>query len=311
MDSRGLGYAALVNVNPTLVYVATSPFGQDGPYSKYANTDLTLAALGGMAALNGDPDRAPVRISVPQSWHHAAAESAAAALIAHHRRLQTGQPQFVDVSVQAAVTWTAIQAMTAYAVQGKNLSAPARTFQLGVITLPLVFPALDGEVVLAGIGGTVSGMMKWMIEDGTARILARRGQLGPVRPDHAHRRPPQPPDGRTAREVCGLHSEVPHGRTARTRHCRRVTIAPVSRVDDVLRFPHPTAREYWYDYDLPGQGKVRIPGRFVWPQRTPLHAPAPAQMTAASPATIPVRLPAQFPRTVDPGSLLPEGAQDR
>ena len=39
-------------------------------------TDLTLAAMGGMMALNGEPDRRPVRITVPQTWHHAAAESA-------------------------------------------------------------------------------------------------------------------------------------------------------------------------------------------------------------------------------------------
>jgi crotonobetainyl-CoA:carnitine CoA-transferase CaiB-like acyl-CoA transferase len=80
MDARQLGFDALCAINPRLVYVAITPFGQDGPYAQHLATDLTLAAMGGMMALNGDADRQPVRITVPQTWYHAAAESAVAAL---------------------------------------------------------------------------------------------------------------------------------------------------------------------------------------------------------------------------------------
>jgi crotonobetainyl-CoA:carnitine CoA-transferase CaiB-like acyl-CoA transferase len=75
MAGRGLGFAQLRAVNPRLVYVAITPFGQDGPYAHHHATDLTLAAMGGMMAVNGDADRRPVRISVAQTWHHAATES--------------------------------------------------------------------------------------------------------------------------------------------------------------------------------------------------------------------------------------------
>ena len=106
MDARGLGFEALRAARPDLVYVAISPFGQTGPYAHHLATDLTLSAMGGSMALNGEPDRRPVRITVPQTWHHAAAEGALGALVAHERRRQTGEAQFVDVSVQAAVFWT-------------------------------------------------------------------------------------------------------------------------------------------------------------------------------------------------------------
>jgi len=62
--ARDLGFERLRSVNPTLVYVAVTPFGQDGPYATHLATDLTLAAMGGMMALNGDADRRPVRITV-------------------------------------------------------------------------------------------------------------------------------------------------------------------------------------------------------------------------------------------------------
>ena len=91
MAARGLGFDALRAVNPQLVYVAITPFGQDGPYAHHLATDLTLAAMGGMMALNGDADRRPVRVTVPQTWYHAAAESAVAALVAHARRLALGR----------------------------------------------------------------------------------------------------------------------------------------------------------------------------------------------------------------------------
>ena len=55
MDRRGLGFEALRQARPDLVYVALSPFGQTGPYANHLATDLTLAAMGGAMALNGDP----------------------------------------------------------------------------------------------------------------------------------------------------------------------------------------------------------------------------------------------------------------
>ena len=90
VDGRRVGSASrrLRDARPDLVYVAISPFGQNGPYAHHLATDLTLAAMGGAMALNGEPDRRPVRITVPQTWHHAAVEGALGALVAHQRRLR-------------------------------------------------------------------------------------------------------------------------------------------------------------------------------------------------------------------------------
>ena len=138
MAARALGFDALRSVNPRLVYVAITPFGQDGPYAHHHASDLTLAAMGGMMALNGEADRRPVRITVPQTWYHAAAESAVGALVAHHRRLATGEAQFVDVSVQAAVFWTGLNAMIAYAIQGRDIERSGTLLQLSTFTTPAV-----------------------------------------------------------------------------------------------------------------------------------------------------------------------------
>ncbi|MFQ5699502.1 MAG: CoA transferase, partial [Myxococcota bacterium] len=79
LAARGLGYEDLAHVNPGLVYVSITPFGQTGPKARWRGTDLTVLASGGPLWLCGDEDRPPVRVSVPQAFPHAAAEAAAAA----------------------------------------------------------------------------------------------------------------------------------------------------------------------------------------------------------------------------------------
>src|SRR5262245_25419660 len=166
MDARGLGFAALREARPDLVYVAISPFGQTGPYAHHLATDLTLAAMGGMMSLLGEPDRRPVRITVPQTWYHAAVESALAALVAHQRALQSGEAQLVDVSVQAAVFWTGLNAMIAHAIQGKNIERNGTWLQLSTLATPLVYPCADGEVTLIFTTDTLRGLIPWMVESG-------------------------------------------------------------------------------------------------------------------------------------------------
>ena len=104
LAQRGLGFEDLAARNPRLVYVSITPFGQSGPKAQWAGTDLTVLAAGGPLWLNGDDDRAPVRVSVPQAFAHAAAEGAAAALVALHERNRSGRGQHVDISAQQAVT---------------------------------------------------------------------------------------------------------------------------------------------------------------------------------------------------------------
>ena len=77
MERLGLGFEELARRNPALVYVSVTPFGQTGPKARWAASDLTVFAASGALWLMGDEDRAPVRISVPQSYLHAGAEAAA------------------------------------------------------------------------------------------------------------------------------------------------------------------------------------------------------------------------------------------
>ena len=77
-----MDYAALDALNPKLIYVLITPFGQDGPKASYADSDLIVMAAGGPQVLTGDDDRPPVRLSVPQGYLHASGDAAVGALLA-------------------------------------------------------------------------------------------------------------------------------------------------------------------------------------------------------------------------------------
>ena len=103
----GLDRAALEALNPTLVHVSITPFGRDGPKAAFSSTDLIAVAAAGLAHLNGEAERPPVRCSVPQAHAHAAADAAVGALIAHFERKRSGRGQHVDVAerLEAVLSW--------------------------------------------------------------------------------------------------------------------------------------------------------------------------------------------------------------
>jgi crotonobetainyl-CoA:carnitine CoA-transferase CaiB-like acyl-CoA transferase len=105
-EALGLDYATLSQRNPRLVYVSITPFGQEGPKSRWPATDLTLEAAGGRISLQGDVDRPPLPVGYPQASFHAAGRAAADAIIALNERELSGLGQHLDTSMLEAVVVT-------------------------------------------------------------------------------------------------------------------------------------------------------------------------------------------------------------
>ena len=118
MAKLGLGYNELSGVNPGIILVSISGFGQDGPYAHYKAPDIVLQAMGGYMNLTGDADRPPVRISLAQAYLHASSEAATASLIALWHRERTGEGQWVDISAQECIAWLGFNNYIYYDFQG-------------------------------------------------------------------------------------------------------------------------------------------------------------------------------------------------
>lgn len=307
MEARGLGFEALREARPDLVYVAISPFGQDGPYAQHLATDLTLAAMGGAMALMGEPDRRPVRISVPQTWHHAAVEAALAALVAHQRRLETGAAQLVDVSVQAAVFWTGLNAMTAHAIQGRNIERNGTWLQLSTLVTPLVYPCADGEVTLIATTDTLRGLVPWMHETGTVDAAwVAREDWSTYEARMLTGRELQLPLQAVRERIEAFTRKLCKADLFAEGIARGVTLAPVNTVSDVLALEHLRARDFWRPVQL-GDGRVlRAAGPFARLSRTPVDFARPApdlgEHTAEVLGEVRARPRAARPRPADPAA---------
>ncbi|MFZ0245390.1 MAG: CoA transferase, partial [Candidatus Binatus sp.] len=159
-----LGFAELAKINPALIYVSITPFGQDGPKATYADSDLIVMAAGGPLILAGDADRPPVRLCIPHAYLHASADAAVAALAAHHERVRSGLGQHIDVAAQQSVamaTQSNILAAALGSVEPRRMSGGVK---MGPIDLPLVWPAGDGYVAMTFLFGSALGIF-------TARLM--------------------------------------------------------------------------------------------------------------------------------------------
>ncbi len=170
LENLGLDYGQLSAINPRLVMVSITPFGQDGPYSNYQASDIVGMALGGFMYLTGDDDRAPVRISFPHFYLHGGAAGATAAMLAHTYRVTSGQGQYVDVSCQQAVAKTLAHAPQIWDIEGAILKRMGVYRQTsGENRVRINWPCKDGYVNYMVQGGTVAystrALLAWMKED--------------------------------------------------------------------------------------------------------------------------------------------------
>ena len=99
LESWGLGYQALKAINPGIVLVRISGFGQTGPYSQRPGYGVIGEAISGLRSINGDPDRPPARMATALTDYITGLYGAFGALVALLNRQFTGVGQEVDAAL--------------------------------------------------------------------------------------------------------------------------------------------------------------------------------------------------------------------
>ena len=265
LDGVGLGYSQLSEINPGVVMVSITAFGQDGPYANYQASDITGMALGGFMHLTGDPDRPPLRPSFPHFYLHGSAAGAAAAMLAHTHRALTGEGQYVDVSCQQAVARTLAHAPQIWDIEGAVLQRMGGYRQTsGDNRVRINWPCADGYVNYMLQGGNVAAstraLFQWMEEDGfdvTALQAFEWEEMG------YGRITPEVMDA-----VVGPMAAFFEGYTrvelTQGSLSRRILLFPVATPSDLRRHPQLEAREYYVPLEHSGLGAVvDYPGAFI------------------------------------------------
>lgn len=153
MERWGLGYDNLSKINPGLIMVRVSGYGQTGPYSPRAGYASVGEAMGGMRHLCGEPDRPASRAGLSLGDTLAATFACNGALAALHHRTQTGQGQIVDSAIYEAVLNVMEATIPEYTVSGHIRERSGS--KLPQVAPSNIYKCKDGDFLIAANQDTI------------------------------------------------------------------------------------------------------------------------------------------------------------
>jgi crotonobetainyl-CoA:carnitine CoA-transferase CaiB-like acyl-CoA transferase len=169
LDSIGLGYDVLKKINPKLILVSITGFGQTGPYKDFKASDIVGLAMSGVLDSVGFPEDPPTSLACSQAYHMTSTYAAIGALMALHNRDVTGEGQWVDIPMQGAVLRMSEFGAHQYWLTKTPRKRSGVEFYRGVRDF---FPCKDGAVFCSALGGSgAATMLEWMESEGMGADL--------------------------------------------------------------------------------------------------------------------------------------------
>jgi len=267
MEKWGLGPDALHAINPRLIIVRVSGYGQTGPYAGRAGFGGIGEAMGGWRAIVGDPDRPPSRMGISIGDSLAATYGCMGALAALHARERTGRGQVVDSALYEAVLQVMESLIPEWVVSG-HMRARSGSILTGIAPSN-VYPCSDGEYLIGANQDAifarlcaVMGRPELASDPRYATHIARgerQGELDALIADWTRTR--------TVDEVeaAMIAASVPAGR--------------IYRAPDMLADPQFAAREALVEVEHPRWGTVKMQNAFPRLSETPSSVRTRAPLT--------------------------------
>ena len=250
----GVDYETLSKINPRLIYVSMSGYGEDGPYRNYPGQDLLLQAMSGAMMSSGSADQPPSpagQFLVDAITAYTAFEGALAALF--HRE-RTGEGQLVQINMLDAITTIQMQEMSVFTVGGKPQTRSAEPHAHSYIRAPYgVFATSDGYISIAmaslkTLGRLIEEPFFADLDDETDSWTHRDEIYACVRRRLVHR---------TSEEWLALFRE------------NDIWCGPVYGYADVVEDPQIRHNGTFVEYDHPTEGRVKTPGFPIKFSKTP------------------------------------------
>jgi crotonobetainyl-CoA:carnitine CoA-transferase CaiB-like acyl-CoA transferase len=264
----GLDYENLSAINPALVMLSVSGFGQNGPYASRAGYDRIGLAFSGVMALTGYPDRPPVRVGTSVADYSTALMGAFSVMMAlYHRDARGGQGQQIDLALYETMFRFTESLTAAYD-------------QLGMVR------RRTGNVHFGAAPGNT-----FETADGRYMIVTISGDTLFVRFCRAMGRPELAQDSRysthelryqAVEELNRLAADwirgTPVQEVSTALEAHGIPYSIVLTIDDIVRDPQYQAREDIITVDHPRLGPLRMQGVVPKMSRTP------GSVTSAAPS---------------------------
>ena len=251
LEKLGLGWEVLRELNPRLILVRVSGYGQTGPYKDRPGFANIGEAMGGIRYVTGEPGRAPVRSGISLGDSLASLYAVIGALIAVHARdvLGTGEGQVVDVALYEAVFNLMESLIPEYDVAG--IVRERTGSSLPGITPSNTYCSGDGSYV--AIGGNSDAIFKRLMKAIDRPELGEdsRYRTNADRAEHAD-------------ELDSLIEDWVRQHTTeeimRSLEEAAVPVGPIYSAEDIVEDEQYHARDMLLETEIEGVGTVKMPG---------------------------------------------------
>lgn len=250
----GVDYETLSAINPKLIYVSMSGYGEDGPYKNYPGQDLLLQSMSGAMMSAGSKDTPPSpagQYLVDAITAYTAFEGALAALF--HRE-RTGEGQKVEVNMLDAITTIQMQELSVFTVGKKPQTRSSEPHAHSYIRAPYgVFKTKDSYITIAmanlkKLGELIGEPFFANLEDQTDSWTYR---------DEIYAMTRIKLEEKTTQEWLDLFRPVD------------IWCGPVYGYEDVVNDPQIKHNGTFVEYDHPTEGRVKTPGFPIKFSKTP------------------------------------------
>ncbi len=247
MDRLGVGFKVLHEINPRLIYASGTGYGLSGPDRDNLAMDLTIQAVSGLISVTGEPDRPPLKAGPAVVDFLSGIHLYAATMTALYERSVTGIGRMVEVAMQEAAYPTLTSQLEAYWRSGK---VQPRTGNASHGRVPInVYPAKDGYVA-----------MNLAVEAHWHNLLAAMGRED-LRDDPRFSTPAARVENRKLVDgvIAAWTQSLGKMEIFAVAKERRIPLAPVREVDEVMHDRHMHERGFLDDIEHDEIGPLTVP----------------------------------------------------
>jgi crotonobetainyl-CoA:carnitine CoA-transferase CaiB-like acyl-CoA transferase len=244
LPALGLDWSVLRSVNPALVMVSISNFGQSGPKRDHAGTNLTLFAAGGQMSQTGDPDREPLVNGGTQALMQAGLHGFSAALAALYGSRLHGKGTHVDISIQEVQAASLENGGPTALVHGLDNRRQGNLLR----ATWGIYPCADGHVGCACLDRNIPNLLKAI---GREDLLDTEFRNPQWREEH---------NDEIMAMLMGFFVERTRAEIREIADRARVPLGPIPTIDELVAWPALREKDWWQEIDHPDAGAQTYPG---------------------------------------------------